>query len=704
MIDDPELLGSSLPAPAGPAALPEQQATWTDDDAVEDDDDDDPARTQGITPFGRTASYVHSTPEPVAGALPRRIRRRADFARCLAKLLDELPPGTLLTTKGATLFAETAADSCGTTVAGVFKLEFKSETVAKIDAGTAYFARPVTAAMLDKAHKHERVYCGSELLIARTWPWDPADVARSAVFLVLSAPPHPADGIAFNFTDVDRRRITTLTTLIGLREESYEQKRAEQLLRKGTKVMAATSRVEKRLADLASAISEAAGAEHVAIWLASQGNTDTFRLRAVAGGPSPEDQAEHLTASPSMHRDMLRLAQGRPVAVATSALQWLPRVFDVAPERLGDSALVIPVRRAGDLIGVAAGVSSVENAESIADVGQESIVGLLEALADQVALATEFAHSARDAQQNARRFALLAAIAEIALAKLGATEMVDAILTRVREHFDSHKASLFLLHGDRGSLGTRSVQRQDQTTSRMHTARVAVSWDDQLIGSLVLRRADTPFDSTDEETLVQVADQIALALSASGRFEFEASMAVLDMLTDLPNRRSAEKTLDNELGHVSRDSDAYLIICLLDIDHFKHINDTFGHENGDMVLRQIATMFKAQLRGSDYVARWGGEEFLLLYRTGDLARSRQVAERVRRAVGMISPKTTNGEKIDVTMSLGGAICPVNGTTRDVLLLAADAALYRAKAAGRDQAAWAPDPDDARRDTPAIAGR
>jgi diguanylate cyclase (GGDEF)-like protein len=370
-------------------------------------------------------------------------------------------------------------------------------------------------------------------------------------------------------------------------------------------------------------------------------------------------------------------------------MPWLPRVFAIAPERLGDSALVVPVRRAGDLIGLAAGVPSVENAENIVDVGQESIVGLLEALADQVALATEFAHSARDAQQNAHRFALLAAIAEIALAKLGATEMVDAILARVREHFDAHKASLFLLHGDRGSLGTRSVQRQDQAASRMYTSRVAVTWEDQLIGSLVLRRTEVPFDQSDEETLVQVAEQIALALSASGRFEFEAAMAVLDMLTELPNRRSAEATLDNELGHIARGSDAYLVVCLLDIDYFKTINDTYGHETGDQVLRQIATMFKAQLRGSDYVARWGGEEFLLLYRTGDLTRSRQVAERVRRAVGMINPKAASGNKIEVSMSLGGAICPLNGSTRDALLAAADAALYQAKRSGRDLSAWAP---------------
>ena len=689
MIDDIARVAPTDPHVSRPETRPDLEDTWSDEDDVEDVADDEDELEPEISPGSRGTTVHRVADGPNASRTVRRVRRRADFARCTERVLEELPPGTLLTEKGAAFFASIAADSCGASAAGLFRLDAKNNSVARIDGGKTPLPLPITAAVLEKAQRRERVYSGAGLLVARMWPWDPAEVARTAVFVAISAPAERRRIANFNFTQVDRRRITTLSALIGLREAAHEQKRAEELLRKGTRVMAATSRVEKRLSDLAATISEAAGAEHVAIWLASQGNTDVFRLRAITGGPALADQKEQLTASPSMQRDMLRLAQGRPAIVATSAVEWLPRIFDVAPEQLGDSALVVPVRRAGDLIGVATGVPSAANGDGIADVGQESIVSLLEALADQVALATEFAHSARDAQQNARRFALLASIAEIALAKMGATEMVDAILARVREHFDAHKASLFLLHGDRGSLGTRSVQRQDQAAGRMYTTRVAVTWDDQLMGSLVMRRTEVPFDEGDEETLVQVADQIALALSASGRFEFQASMAILDMLTDLPNRRSAEATLDHELGRVAQDSDAYLVICLLDIDLFKAINDTYGHECGDLVLKQVATMFKAQLRGTDYVARWGGEEFLLLYRANDLSRSRQIAERVRRAIGMITPKTALGEKIAVSVSLGGAVCPLNGTTRDQVMAAADAALYCAKGAGRDQSAWAP---------------
>ncbi len=686
MIDD-----STQPSPAevrpthSAPDLERQVSLPEEDDSEVGDDEPAPAARPGArNATGRPAQYGETSGDQV-----RRARRRADFGRCMAKILDQLPPGTLLTEKGATFFAEIAADACGAPSAGVFRLVHGSGEVHRIDSGQIRLLSPVSAPLLERARKRSDVFSTTRLLVARIWPWDPDDVARSAFFVVVSAPADSPDMTGFNFTQVDRRRITTLTTLIGLREAANEQKRAEQLLRKGTRVMAATSRVEKRLADLAAMMSEAAGAEHMAIWLASQGNNNIFRLRAIAGGPALADRKDDLSASPAMQRDMLRLAQARPVAVATSAVDWLPRIFDVAPEQLGDSALVIPVRRAGDLIGVATGIPSAENADGLADIGRETIVSLLEALADQVALATEFARSARDAQLNARRFALLASIAEIALAKMGAAEMVDAILARVREHFDAHKASLFLLHGDRGSLGTRSVQRQDQTASRLHTARIAVAWEDQLIGSLVLRRADQPFEDGEEETLVQVADQIALALSASGRFEFQAAMAILDMLTDLPNRRSAETTLDSELGRTACDADSSLIVCLLDIDLFKAINDQYGHECGDVVLKQIAAMFRAQLRGTDYLARWGGEEFLLLFRTNDLARARQVAERVRRAAGMISPKTPQGKKIVVSMSLGGAVCPLNGTTRDQVIAAADTALYYAKAAGRDQSAWAP---------------
>jgi diguanylate cyclase (GGDEF)-like protein len=394
----------------------------------------------------------------------------------------------------------------------------------------------------------------------------------------------------------------------------------------------------------------------------------------------------HSVASRARHQDLLRLALGRPCVVARSVVPWLPDLFGQPADRLGDSVVLMPMRRSGDLIGVAAGLPSKEAEARLSDLAREATAGLLEALADQIALATEFARSTSDAQHSARRFALLASLAEIALAKMGATEMIDAILARVRDHFDAHKVSLLLLHGSRGSLGTRSVQRPEPARGQLPAMRVPLTWEDRLIGSLVLRRTQ-PIDIGEEETLALVADQIALALSTSGRYQFQAAMAVLDQLTELPNRRSAEATLDSELTRASQDPDALLCVALVDIDNFKGVNDTYGHEVGDAVLREVAAVFKAQLRGTDYVARWGGEEFLLIYRGHDLGRIQQVGERVRRALSQATVKVADGEKLSITASLGGAAYPMHGSTRDKLVVAADTALYDAKHAGRDRSAW-----------------
>jgi diguanylate cyclase (GGDEF)-like protein len=603
----------------------------------------------------------------------------------MSRILEELTAGALLSRKGAATFCAIASDVCGTQSAGMYRLGLQSGAVTRLDKATDTLDQRITGALLEKAYRQEGATSGQGLLITRVWPWEPAEQVKSAVFIVVQAPPQIAK---FSFTQVDRRRLTTLTAFVGLREAAHEQAKAELLLRRGTRSMAATAQVDRRLADIADAISEASGADHVAIWLSSPANRNVFRLRAVKGGPKPADLGEQLAASQVVQRDLLGLAQGRVAVVAMSAVQWLPEIFGSPADALGDSVLTIPVRRAGDVVGIATGVPAADSSQELIDVGQPAAASLLEALADQIALATEFAHTAQDAQQSARRFALLAAVADVALAKMGATEMIDAILTRVRDHFEGDKAALYLLHGDRGALGTRSVQREGSAGGKVYSLRVPVAWNDQLIGSLVLRRVERPFDESEEETLVLVAEQVALAVSTSGRYEFQAAMAVLDMLTDLPNRRSAEATLDRELAHAATSSDGLLGVALLDIDHFKAVNDTYGHETGDAVLSELAGMFKAQLRGTDFIARWGGEEFLLLYRGTDTSRMHQTGERVRRAAAMISPKSLDGTKFTVTVSLGGAVCPTNGTSRDVLVAAADAALYEAKDQGRNRSVWA----------------
>ena len=134
-------------------------------------------------------------------------------------------------------------------------------------------------------------------------------------------------------------------------------------------------------------------------------------------------------------------------------------------------------------------------------------------------------------------------------------------------------------------------------------------------------------------------------------------------------------------------------VLLLDLDHFSDINNTRGHLAGDHALRAVAAELRRQVRDGDLVGRWGGEEFVVLLPGADATAARQVAERIRAAVGVPLtdvPATSGGvDALRITASLGVAAYPAHGRTVDQLLLAADTALYRAKNNGRDRVEIAP---------------
>jgi diguanylate cyclase (GGDEF)-like protein len=155
-----------------------------------------------------------------------------------------------------------------------------------------------------------------------------------------------------------------------------------------------------------------------------------------------------------------------------------------------------------------------------------------------------------------------------------------------------------------------------------------------------------------------------------------------DQLTGLFNRRH----LDEELARRSSDSDSLrhrdaICLLLLDIDHFKQINDTYGHPVGDLVLRAFAERVNAGLRAGDVAGRWGGEEFLIILSRTDLAGATEVAERIRASTAA-TPVSAGGQDISVRVSVGCALGPADAAEAVVQL--ADECLYRAKAAGRNR--------------------
>ena len=164
-----------------------------------------------------------------------------------------------------------------------------------------------------------------------------------------------------------------------------------------------------------------------------------------------------------------------------------------------------------------------------------------------------------------------------------------------------------------------------------------------------------------------------------------------DVLTGWHNRRYLQVRLHEELARARRDQKN--VVCLmLDVDHFKRVNDSWGHAAGDAVLRELANRIDTQVRASDVAARFGGEEFVVLMPDTDTDSGELLAERIRRAVAESEFDLPGGEKVAVTVSIGIASVRPDPddddlkTIGDALIARADVALYRAKSGGRDQIA------------------
>ena len=165
-----------------------------------------------------------------------------------------------------------------------------------------------------------------------------------------------------------------------------------------------------------------------------------------------------------------------------------------------------------------------------------------------------------------------------------------------------------------------------------------------------------------------------------------AAMSLTDALTGLPNRREMQRRLVAATAAGRRHGQPSSVL-MVDVDHFKTVNDTRGHDAGDTVLQAVAARLTAAVRADDSAGRWGGEEFLVVAPMTDLAGGARLAERIRSSIGDTAVPVDEGPDIEVTVSVGVAS---GDSAEDVLLAEADAALYAAKRAGRNRVATADD--------------
>lgn len=206
----------------------------------------------------------------------------------------------------------------------------------------------------------------------------------------------------------------------------------------------------------------------------------------------------------------------------------------------------------------------------------------------------------------------------------------------------------------------------------------------KVIGGLYLtdKANDQPFTQEDEDLVGRLAADAAITIENARLFENVQRMATTDSLTGLHNRHHFFQLAEHEFQRARRYGRP-LSVIMLDIDHFKRVNDTYGHAVGDQVLQAVAGRCRETLRDVDHMGRYGGEEFVVLLPESDVEGAHNAAERLRRCVAE-SPIETGRGPVAVTISLGAAAITEDCPDLAALLDRADAAMYAAKQAGRNR--------------------
>lgn len=217
-----------------------------------------------------------------------------------------------------------------------------------------------------------------------------------------------------------------------------------------------------------------------------------------------------------------------------------------------------------------------------------------------------------------------------------------------------------------------------------HTVAAPLLAGDRVVGALILsRRQPREWMATDRRLLEWASAELSAALERAFAYEEVENRANVDALTGLPNRRYLEELLTT-VGPRRRSIDR-LGVLMIDLDHFKRLNDRYGHATGDAVLRAVAERISTAVRADDTPARYGGEEFAVVLRRATHEQAMDVAERIRSQVAEIPPQDM-GVRDPVTVSIGVAVGDVSSGDVHALMRAADRALYQAKRGGRNRVA------------------
>lgn len=200
----------------------------------------------------------------------------------------------------------------------------------------------------------------------------------------------------------------------------------------------------------------------------------------------------------------------------------------------------------------------------------------------------------------------------------------------------------------------------------------------EVVGVMNLIRSHPgEFTLSEIRLLTLLADQAALAIKNARLHQAVSEQARRDVLTGLPNRRALDERLDEAISQAKLSGHPFSVV-MMDLDGFKAVNDTYGHETGDVVLKQVAACLFQKLRSTDFLARFGGDEMTLVLPETDLPQAAFVSEKLQDSLRKLNISLPDGHVTTLGVSGGIALFPTHADTAPGLLRAADEALYRAK--------------------------
>jgi diguanylate cyclase (GGDEF)-like protein len=230
--------------------------------------------------------------------------------------------------------------------------------------------------------------------------------------------------------------------------------------------------------------------------------------------------------------------------------------------------------------------------------------------------------------------------------------------------------------------GMPILDSRERSTAGASFVAVPLKAQKRVSGALLLTRQGESFTARELRLLRIYCNQAAVVLENAIVHERVENLAATDGLTGLFNRRYFDSAFARELSRCDRSSSS-LALLMVDVDHFKSFNDTYGHAMGDLVLKKVAGMLSSGIRKADVLARFGGEEFVVILPNVTPQGALESAERLRESVAA-APIHPGGPRKRVTVSIGAALFPADAQDSASLLKAADEALYEAKRLGRNQ--------------------